>query len=141
MMDKQKAINIHIDKIAELKQELEKARIETKRVDKKLINYSTASYVLDHILTKPTGKDESGEEVYGYGNKGLGYHHVPPPMKEIYYRKKPELVEKALNLKLKIVQTNQTDQLSDDIDVTYTKSDDDCESELVKEVVDKFFEN
>ncbi|MFS8013998.1 hypothetical protein Hanom_Chr15g01339511 [Helianthus anomalus] len=81
VMDKQTTINNHIDKIAELKQELEKARIETERVEKKLISYSTASYVLDHILPKPTRKDENEEDVYGYGeNSGLGYHRVPPPL-------------------------------------------------------------
>ncbi|MFS7995631.1 hypothetical protein Hanom_Chr12g01120201 [Helianthus anomalus] len=141
MMDKQKAINIHIDKIAEQKQELEKDRIETEQVDKKLISYSTASSILDHILPKLTRKDESQEEVYWYGNKGLGYHRVPPPMKEGYSWKKPEGVEKALNLKLKIVQTNQIDQLPNDIDVTCTISDDGYKLELVKEVVEKVLEN
>ncbi|MFS7969588.1 hypothetical protein Hanom_Chr09g00810981 [Helianthus anomalus] len=99
VMDKQMARNIHIDTIAKLKQDLEKARIEMERVGKNLISYSTASFVLDHILPKPTGKDEFGEEVYGYGNKGLGYHRVPPPIKESYSRKRPKGVEKALNLK------------------------------------------
>ncbi|MFS7953241.1 hypothetical protein Hanom_Chr07g00616261 [Helianthus anomalus] len=79
VMVKQIDINNHIDTNAKLKQELEKVRIEMERVDKKLISYSITSYVLDHILPKPTIIDESGEEVYRYGNKGLGYHQVPPP--------------------------------------------------------------
>ncbi|MFS7981055.1 hypothetical protein Hanom_Chr10g00946461 [Helianthus anomalus] len=58
---------------------------------------------------------------------------------ESYCRKKIEGVEKALNIKLKIVQ-NQIYQLPDDIDVTYTKSDI-CESELVNDVVEKVFDD
>ncbi|MFS7937295.1 hypothetical protein Hanom_Chr05g00425931 [Helianthus anomalus] len=61
VMDKQIAINNHMDTVSKLKHELETVRIETERVDKKLISYSTTSYVLDHILSKPTGKDESGK--------------------------------------------------------------------------------
>ncbi|MFS7967509.1 hypothetical protein Hanom_Chr09g00786551 [Helianthus anomalus] len=103
VMDKQTTINNHIYKIAELKQELEKARTETERVDMKLISYSSASYVFDHILPKPTGKDENGEDVYGYGgNSGLCYHHVPPPLRDCYNMKEPAGVEKALNIKFKI---------------------------------------
>ncbi|MFS8034859.1 hypothetical protein Hanom_Chr17g01586121 [Helianthus anomalus] len=55
-----------------------------------------------------------------------------------YCRKKFEGVEKALNIKLKTVQ-NPINQLPDNIDVTYTKSDV-CESELVNDVVEKVFE-
>ncbi|MFS7967639.1 hypothetical protein Hanom_Chr09g00788061 [Helianthus anomalus] len=53
-------------------------------------------------------------------------------------QKKPKGVEKTLNSKLK---TEQTNKLPDNIDVTYTKSDNECESELVKEVVEKVLEN
>ncbi|MFS8034274.1 hypothetical protein Hanom_Chr17g01579231 [Helianthus anomalus] len=52
VMDKQIPINNHIDTMAKLKQELETARIETERVDKKLISYSAAFYVLELILPK-----------------------------------------------------------------------------------------
>ncbi|XP_022040293.1 uncharacterized protein LOC110942838 [Helianthus annuus] len=44
VMDKQISINIHLDKIASLKKELELMRIETERVDKKLISYLSSSY-------------------------------------------------------------------------------------------------
>ncbi|MFS7967623.1 hypothetical protein Hanom_Chr09g00787871 [Helianthus anomalus] len=53
-------------------------------------------------------------------------------------QKKPKGVEKTVNLNLK---TEQTNKLPDDIDVTYTKSYNECESELVKEVVEKVLEN
>ncbi|MFS7911925.1 hypothetical protein Hanom_Chr02g00123761 [Helianthus anomalus] len=100
-MYKQTVVNNHIDKIAELKQELEKARIEIERVDKNLISYSTSSYILDHILPKPTGIDESRVDVYGYGkNSGLGYHRVPPPLRDGYCRKEPVQEEKVLTMML-----------------------------------------
>ncbi|MFS7934351.1 hypothetical protein Hanom_Chr05g00390591 [Helianthus anomalus] len=133
-MDKHMAINIHFDTISKLKQELEAMKIETERVDKKLISYSTASYILDHILPKSIRKDENMEDVYGYQNKGLGYHRVPPPMWNSYSKEKPDGVEKTLNLKLK---TEQKDQLPHNIDVTYSKSDTDATSEVVKNVVEK----
>ncbi|MFS7935219.1 hypothetical protein Hanom_Chr05g00400881 [Helianthus anomalus] len=82
-------INKYIDEVADLKQSLEKAIIEIERVDKKkLISYSCAQYVLDHILSKPTGKDENGEDVYGHGG-GVGYHRIPPPLRNGFSRKKP----------------------------------------------------
>ncbi|MFS7913737.1 hypothetical protein Hanom_Chr02g00145201 [Helianthus anomalus] len=51
-----------------------------------------------------------------------------------YYQRDYEKVEKALNIKLKSV-SNEADQLPDDIDVTYTKSNV-GESELVNDVVE-----
>ncbi|MFS8001921.1 hypothetical protein Hanom_Chr13g01195971 [Helianthus anomalus] len=88
VMDKKITINIHLDTIVELKQELEKAKIETERVNKKLVSYSTSSNVLHHIFPKETEKNQSREGVDGNGNKRLGYHHVPLPMREGYSRKK-----------------------------------------------------
>ncbi|MFS7904731.1 hypothetical protein Hanom_Chr01g00039491 [Helianthus anomalus] len=99
--DKQIAINNHINTNEKLKQELETVRIETERVDKKLISYSTASYVLDHILPKPTTKDESGEDVYGYGNKGLGYHQLPDDI-DVTYTKSD--IDYELELVKKVVE-------------------------------------
>ncbi|MFS8019114.1 hypothetical protein Hanom_Chr15g01400021 [Helianthus anomalus] len=101
VQDKPLTIKKYVDDVVDLKQSLEKARIETERVDKKLISCSCVQYVLDHILPKPTGKDENGEDVYGHGG-GVGYHHVPPPLRNGYARKKPSGVEKALNIKLKL---------------------------------------
>ncbi|XP_022032415.1 uncharacterized protein PFB0765w-like [Helianthus annuus] len=81
VMDKQMEINILLDKIASLKKELELIRIETERVDKKLING----------------------------------------------------VEAALNLKLRTVEN----ELPENIDVTFSPSDTDNESQVIKTVVDK----
>ncbi|MFS7945048.1 hypothetical protein Hanom_Chr06g00519401 [Helianthus anomalus] len=72
VMDKQTAINIHIDTISKLKQELEKAKIETEWVNKKLISYSTSSYVLDHIFLKQTKRMNLRRKLTGMGTKGQG---------------------------------------------------------------------
>ncbi|MFS7914634.1 hypothetical protein Hanom_Chr02g00155751 [Helianthus anomalus] len=70
--------------------------------------------------------------------KGQGIILFHLPLGKVIARKKLG-VENALNIKLKSVQ-NQVDQLPDEIDVTYTKSDV-CESELVNDVVEKVFED
>ncbi|MFS7962172.1 hypothetical protein Hanom_Chr08g00723531 [Helianthus anomalus] len=44
---KQNAINMYIDTISLLKLELATIKIETERVNKKLISYLTSSYLLD----------------------------------------------------------------------------------------------
>ncbi|MFS7919402.1 putative transcription factor interactor and regulator CCHC(Zn) family [Helianthus anomalus] len=123
MMDKQPAINFHLDTITLLKQESATVKIETERVNKKLFSYSTSSYVLDHIFQKQPKESEYEEKIVG-NRKGSGYYQG---------------VEKTLTIKLKTVQ-NQIDQLPDEIDVSYTKSDV-CESEFVNDVFEKVFED
>ncbi|MFS7953258.1 hypothetical protein Hanom_Chr07g00616431 [Helianthus anomalus] len=127
---KQNSINKYLDTIALLKQEL----VETERVNKKLISYSSSSYVLDHIFQKQPKESETEEQGVGNGKESR-YHQVPPPTMENYCQKKFKGVEMTLNIK-KPVQ-NPIDQFfPDDIDVTYTKSDV-CEL-LVNDVVEKF---
>ncbi|MFS8002056.1 hypothetical protein Hanom_Chr13g01197641 [Helianthus anomalus] len=89
MMDKQNAINEHLNTIALLKQELATAKTETERVNKKLISYSTSSYVLDRIFQKQI-KESKSEEKIVENSKGSGYHQVPPPIMESNCRKKFE---------------------------------------------------
>ena len=146
MNDKQIAINRHIDENAALKQELQKVKIETKRIDLKLKSYAAASYVLDHILPKPTGKDEDGENVYGYNNHGLGYHAVPPPMWSRYKKKEHEGVDKALNIQTaqvvvsndEIESVNDESNLPENLDVMFEKNDSsDCDSMVCNDVIDK----
>ncbi|MFS7961910.1 hypothetical protein Hanom_Chr08g00720511 [Helianthus anomalus] len=136
MMYKQNATNEHFDTTALLKQELI-TKIVTESVNKKLISYTTSSYVLDHIFQKPIKESESEEKIVE-NRKESGYHQVLPRITESYCRKNFEGVKKALDINLKSVQ-NQIDQLPDDIDVIYTKSDV-CESELVNDVVEKVFD-
>ncbi|KAJ0796157.1 hypothetical protein HanPI659440_Chr04g0158921 [Helianthus annuus] len=56
---------------------------------------------------------------------GSEFHQVPPPEKFTFYDE--EKVEKAFNM---------VDQLPDDIDITYSKSDDSHDSEVVGKVVE-----
>ncbi|KAJ0879945.1 hypothetical protein HanRHA438_Chr10g0457341 [Helianthus annuus] len=67
------------------------------------------------------------------------YKKCPPPIWEGYSPRKPneEQVKKAVNIKLK---SETTDDLPDNIDVTFTSSDTDHESELIKKVVDQVLE-
>ncbi|XP_035838280.1 uncharacterized protein LOC118485882 [Helianthus annuus] len=116
VMEKQMSINIHLDTIASLKKELELMRIETERVDKKLISYLSSSYVIIHIIPQQTD-----------------FKNVPPPMWNNYTQKYPDGVEKALNLKLR----TEENELPENIDVTFSPSDTDNESQLVKTVVDQ----
>ncbi|MFS7947235.1 hypothetical protein Hanom_Chr06g00545761 [Helianthus anomalus] len=47
VMDKKMEINIHLDTIASLKKELELMKIETERIEKKMMSYDASSYVID----------------------------------------------------------------------------------------------
>ncbi|XP_022003888.1 uncharacterized protein LOC110901365 [Helianthus annuus] len=67
VMEKQMEINIHLDTIASLKKELELMRIETERVDKKLISYISSSYVIDQIVPQQTDAKPA-------------FNNVPPPI-------------------------------------------------------------
>ncbi|MFS8018269.1 hypothetical protein Hanom_Chr15g01390101 [Helianthus anomalus] len=61
--------------------------------------------------------------------KGIGsYHHVPPPLEDNYTFYDGKKVEKAINM---------VDHLPDNINVTYTKSDDLGDSEVVGKVVER----
>ncbi|KAJ0547101.1 putative transcription factor interactor and regulator CCHC(Zn) family [Helianthus annuus] len=64
----------------------------------------------------------------------VSYNKYPPPIWEGYSPRKPneEQLEKAVNIKLKI---DTTDELPENTDITFTSSDTDHESELIKKVV------
>ena len=66
----------------------------------------------------------------------VSYNKCPPPIWDGYSPRKPneEQLAKAVNIQLK---TDTTDVLPDNIDVTFTSSDTDHESELIKKVVDQ----
>ncbi|KAJ0623113.1 hypothetical protein HanIR_Chr01g0028201 [Helianthus annuus] len=101
------------------------------------MSYLSSSYILDCIFQVTTEENES-ENTVVRTDKKVGYHQVPPSMMENYCHRKFERVEKALNIKLKSV-SNEVNQLPDDINVTYTKSDV-CESASVNDVVEKVFD-
>ncbi|KAJ0604142.1 putative transcription factor interactor and regulator CCHC(Zn) family [Helianthus annuus] len=118
--NKQIELNKRVDEIANLKQVLaEKEKIVTK-----LQSYHDSSYILERIFNiTPDNKDTN------VCKKGIGseYHQVPPPLRDNYTFYDEEKVAKGLNI---------AEQLPDSIDVTYTKSDDADDSEVVSKVVD-----
>ncbi|KAJ0652898.1 putative transcription factor interactor and regulator CCHC(Zn) family [Helianthus annuus] len=118
--EKQIELNKCVDEIASLKQVLaEKEKIVTK-----LQSYHNSSYILERIFNiTPDNKDTDNCK------KGIGseFHQVPPPLRNNYTFYDEEKVAKGLNI---------TEQLPESIDVTYTKSDDADDSEVVSKVVD-----
>ncbi|KAJ0850122.1 hypothetical protein HanPSC8_Chr13g0576921 [Helianthus annuus] len=141
MMTKQKAINFYIEESAKWKQELETEKIENERIRRLLQSYSSSDYLIDRIYPTVAGmkafQDEKPKNKKDCGKKPtVSYNKCPPPIWEGYSTRKPneEQLEKAVNIKLK---TNTTDVLPDNIDVTFTWSDTDHESELIKKVVDQ----
>ncbi|KAJ0820771.1 putative transcription factor interactor and regulator CCHC(Zn) family [Helianthus annuus] len=138
IMSKQKAINHYIEENAELKQELEKEKIENERIRRLLQSYSSSDYLIDRIYLTVAGfeafKDDKPKKKDTGKKPTVSYNKCPPPIWEGYSPRKPneEQVEKAVNIKL---ETNSTDELPENIDVTFTSSDSDHESELIKKVV------
>ncbi|MFS7929147.1 putative transcription factor interactor and regulator CCHC(Zn) family [Helianthus anomalus] len=120
VMEKQMDINIHLDTIASLKRELELILIETERIDKKLMSYVASSYIIDQIVPQQ-------REI-----KAI-FKNVPPPMWNHYTQKDPDGVESALNLKFRTIEN----ELPENIDVTFSPSDTNNESQVIKTVVDK----
>ncbi|KAM0040493.1 hypothetical protein Hdeb2414_s0012g00394591 [Helianthus debilis subsp. tardiflorus] len=76
-------------------------------------------------MEEDTGKKQS-----------VKYNKCPPPIWESYSPRKPndERLKKVVNIKLK---SETIDELPDNIDVTFTASDTDHESELLKKVLDQ----
>ncbi|MFS8034354.1 hypothetical protein Hanom_Chr17g01580181 [Helianthus anomalus] len=79
LQEKEKLISQQLDEIASLKLQFQEAKIENERINLKLNNYNSASFVLQHIVPKPIGKIKVGEDVYS-DRTGVAYHSVPPPM-------------------------------------------------------------
>ncbi|KAJ0556871.1 hypothetical protein HanRHA438_Chr07g0305581 [Helianthus annuus] len=111
LFDKQVKVNFHLDTIASLKKELELAKIENDRIDKKMMSYVASSYVLEQIVPQQP-------------HAAPVFNIVPPPMWNHYTQKYPDGVEAALNLKLRSIE----DDLPESIDVTFSASDTDNES-------------
>ncbi|MFS7976765.1 putative GAG-pre-integrase domain-containing protein [Helianthus anomalus] len=124
---KEESINQQLDEIAKLKLKFQEAEIENERIQLKLNSYSSASFVLQHIVPKPIGKNKAGEDVYSDGT-GVGFHRVPPPILDNYTKKQSGLVE--------IEEENEV-KLPESIDVTFTSSNDDSvQNDIVKGVVE-----
>ncbi|MCQ7285353.1 hypothetical protein NP026_23640, partial [Salmonella enterica] len=120
LYDKQREVNFHLDTIASLRKELELTKIENDRIDQKLMSYVASSYVLEQIVPQQP-------------HASPAFNSVPPPMWNHYTQKYPDGVEAALNLKLRSIE----DDLPESIDVTFSASDTDNESQVIKTVVDQ----
>ncbi|KAM0038192.1 hypothetical protein Hdeb2414_s0013g00411991 [Helianthus debilis subsp. tardiflorus] len=140
MMSKKKAINFYIEECAKLKQELETEKIENQKIRRLLQSYSSSDYLIDRIYPTVAGfkafQDDKPKKKDTCKKPTISYNKCPPPIWECYSPRKPNegQVEKAVNIKLK---TDTTDDLPENIDVTFTSSDTDHESELIKKVVDQ----
>ncbi|MFS7954117.1 putative transcription factor interactor and regulator CCHC(Zn) family [Helianthus anomalus] len=55
---KEKLINAQLDEIANLKLQYQEARIENERINLKLNSYTSASFVLQHIVPKTDWKEQ-----------------------------------------------------------------------------------
>ncbi|KAJ0463050.1 putative transcription factor interactor and regulator CCHC(Zn) family [Helianthus annuus] len=144
--------NYNIKKCADLELQLATQKIETEKVKKLLDSYSCSTFVVDRIYPvvkdlktfeevkifeeeKSVTKDE--EKVKASGKKpSVSYNRCPPPVENGYSPRNPnsERVNKAINLKW---ESGLSDNLPESIDVTYTSSDTDHESKLIKSVVDQ----
>ncbi|KAJ0827365.1 putative transcription factor interactor and regulator CCHC(Zn) family [Helianthus annuus] len=169
-MTKQKVVNNYIEKCAALEQKLELQRIETERVNRLLKSYSRTSYVIDRIYptvesmkvweddevteekAAGVGVDEKiadkkkndkkkDTEKTAFGKKqGVSYNKCPPPLENGYFPRYPndERVKKATNLQW---ESESSVNLPESIDVVFTSSDTDQQSQLMKKVVDHMLEN
>ncbi|KAF5788725.1 putative transcription factor interactor and regulator CCHC(Zn) family [Helianthus annuus] len=140
MMSKQKAINFYIEESAKWKQALETQKIENERIRRLLQSYSSSDYPIDRIYPTVAGMEAFQDEKTKKKDTGkkptVSYNKCPPPIWVGYSPRKPneEQLENAVNIKLK---TDTTDDLPENIDVTFTSSNTDHESELIKKVVDQ----
>ncbi|MFS7966118.1 hypothetical protein Hanom_Chr09g00770131 [Helianthus anomalus] len=112
LQSKEKQINQQLDEIANLKLQFQESKIENERINLKLNSYSSMSFVLQHIVPKPIGKNKACEDVYSDGT-GVGYHQVLPPMLNNFSKKKYGLDNDD--------ETNDV-KLPETIDVTFTSS-------------------
>ncbi|MFS7980355.1 hypothetical protein Hanom_Chr10g00938461 [Helianthus anomalus] len=131
-------VNFYTKKCAELELKLETQRIETERVKNLLESYSCSTFVVDRIYPiveslktfeeKKTSKEKKSETEED--------NDMSAPVENGYSPRKPnsERVKKAINLQW---ESGPSDNLPKNIDVTYTSSDTDHESKLIKSVVDQ----
>ncbi|KAJ0650065.1 putative transcription factor interactor and regulator CCHC(Zn) family [Helianthus annuus] len=145
----------YTEKCAELEMKLETQKIETKRVNELLKSYSCSTFVVYRIypivegmktfeeektLEEKKSETKEDNEVKISGEKpSVAYNRCPPPVENGYSPRNPnsERVKKATNLQW---ESGSSDNLPENIDVTFTSSDTDHESELIKKVADQVLE-
>ncbi|MFS8007307.1 hypothetical protein Hanom_Chr14g01259481 [Helianthus anomalus] len=129
MMTKQKEINLYIEECAKWKKELDNEAVENERIRRLLQSYKGCDYIIDRIYPTVEGFEAfKGEETKPKKKKDIGYSPRKPNEEEL---------KQAVNIKL---ESEITDVLPDNIDVTFTASDTDHESDLIKRVVDQVLE-
>ncbi|KAF5804170.1 putative transcription factor interactor and regulator CCHC(Zn) family [Helianthus annuus] len=131
---KEELINKQLDEIAKLKLQYQEAKIENERIQLKLTSYNSASFVLQHIVPKPIGKNKAGEDVFSDGT-GVGYHQVPPPVLNNFSKKKSGLINDDEN--------SDEIKLPESIDVTFSasSSDDSVQTDIVKSMAESVLES
>ncbi|KAF5773936.1 hypothetical protein HanRHA438_Chr13g0605141 [Helianthus annuus] len=89
-----------------------------------LQSYHDSSYILERIFNIKLDDNDSKKNKKEIGSE---YHQVPPPLEKNYTFYDDEMVVKAFDM---------VDHLPENIDVTYSKSDDVGDSEVVSKVVE-----
>ncbi|MFS7904861.1 hypothetical protein Hanom_Chr01g00041011 [Helianthus anomalus] len=106
LFTKQKFINEYIEDCAKLKQELELEKIESERIKRLLLSYTTCDYLIDRVYPTVAGleafQDNKTEKDTGK-KPSVKYNKCLPPIYESYSPRKlnEERLNKALNIKLK----------------------------------------
>ncbi|KAJ0800205.1 putative transcription factor interactor and regulator CCHC(Zn) family [Helianthus annuus] len=117
---KQQVVTEYIDEVAELKHKI----AELEQENNKLHGYHASSYILERIFYIKPDDNDSEKNKKGIGSE---YHQVPPPFEKKFTFYDDKKVAKAFNM---------VDQLPDNNDVTYSKSDNVSDSEVVGKVVE-----
>ncbi|MFS7964306.1 hypothetical protein Hanom_Chr08g00748681 [Helianthus anomalus] len=99
-----------------------KTKIENERINLKLNSYSSSSFVLQHIVPKPIGKNKDGEDVYADGT-GVRYQNED----SIEYEVVKGVVEKVL--KSDSGSTNEDDECFLNINIPKPKSQNNLDDE------------
>ncbi|MFS7988096.1 hypothetical protein Hanom_Chr11g01030551 [Helianthus anomalus] len=142
-------VTYYTEKCVELELKLTTQRVETERVNELLKSYSCSTFVVDMIYPivegmktfedektlkekKSETKEDDEGEISGK-NPSVVYDRCPPPVENGYSPRNPnsERVKKATNL---LWESGLSDNLPENIDVTFTSSETDHESELIKSV-------
>ncbi|MFS7934998.1 hypothetical protein Hanom_Chr05g00398231 [Helianthus anomalus] len=117
---KEHVVNQYIDEVAEFKRKM----VDLEQENNKLHSYHASSYILERNFNIKPDDNDSEKNKKEIGSE---YHQVPPPFEKKFTFYDDEKVAKAFNM---------VDQLTDNFDVNYSKSDDIDDSQVVGKVVE-----
>ena len=92
LMTKQSVINDYIEDCANLKKELELEKIESERINRLLLSYTTCDYLIDRVYPTVAGLEafkKKGKEEDTGKKPSVKYNRCPPPIFESYSPRKP----------------------------------------------------